>query len=221
MIVPMTVQETTALLGPNFVSTFQSEMDTIINPLRKHIALGRPLSMGKELWEYVVADSIPGSTWNGAGHSLIDVMITPGVGADVKSVSYNKKSKLTTEASMYQNFDQNAKQYFANGDKEALWNLYVKGWFNKAHTFQKYYLIGILREKETLNCNLCCFDVTDKVPDYSEELFTCTKKMMYISGIADSDFLKIRYYNSKSRMEILFTKKCWTDPQYALPIYKF
>lgn len=217
----MTVQQTTALLGPNFVSTFQSEMDSIINPLRKHIALGRPLSMGKELWEYVVSDSIVGAVWNGAGHSLIDVMITPGVGGDVKSVSYNSKSKQTTEASMYQNFDQNAKQYFASGNKQAIWDLYVKGWFGKAHSFSKYYLIGIMREKESLDCNLCCFEVTDVVPTYSDSLFTCTNTMMHINGLADPDFIKIRYYNSKSRMELQFTKKCWTDPQYALPIFKF
>ena len=76
MIVPLTAQQTMDLVGPGFVTTFQTEMDAIMLPLRKHIALGRPLSMGKELWEYVVADSIPGAVWNGAGHSLIDVMIT-------------------------------------------------------------------------------------------------------------------------------------------------
>jgi hypothetical protein len=221
MIVPLTAQQTMALLGTTFVSTFQAEMDAIVAPLRKHIARGRPLSMGKELWEYVVADSIPGAEWNGAGHSLIDVMITPGVGADVKSLSYGPKSKQTTEASMYQNFDQDAKQFFSNRDKQSLWNLYINGWFSKAHSFKKYYLIGILREKATLNCNICAFEVTDSVPTFTDDLCTFTKKMMYITGIADQDFLKIRYYNSKSRLEILFQEKCWTDPVSTLPIYKF
>ena len=221
MIVPLTVQQTMALLGPSFVTTFQAEMDAIVAPLRKHIALGRPLSMGKELWEYVVADSIPGAVWNGAGHSLIDVMITPGVGADVKSLSYGPKSKQTTEASMYQNFDQDAKQFFSSQDKQSLWNLYIDGWFSKAHTFKKYYLIGILREKATLNCNICAFEVTDTVPTFTNDLCTFTKKMMYITGIADQDFLKIRYYNSKSRLEILFQEKCWADPAYTLPIYTY
>jgi hypothetical protein len=221
MIVPLTVQQTMALLGTSFVATFQTEMDAIVAPLRKHIALGRPLSMGKELWEYVVADSIPGAVWNGAGHSLIDVMITPGVGADVKSLSYGPKSKQTTEASMYQNFDQDAKQFFSNQDKQSLWNLYIAGWFNKVHSFKKYYLIGILREKATLNCNICAFEVTDTVPAFADNLCTFTKKMMYITGIADQDFLKIRYYNSKSRLEILFQEKCWTDPAYTLPIYTY
>jgi len=221
MIVPMTATDTLALLGTNFVSTFQSEMDAIMAPLRKHIALGRPLSMGKELWEYVVSDSIPGAVWNGAGHSLIDVMITPGVGGDVKSVSYGPTAKQTTEASMYQNFDQTAKQFFINKDKASLWDRYVNGWFAKAHSFQKYYLIGILREKATLDCNLCAFEVTDSIPAFNDNLCTFTTKMMYISGVAPADFIKIRYYNSKSRMEILFQKKCWTDPTYTLPIYKF
>jgi len=221
MIVPLTAQQTMALLGPGFVATFQSEMDAIVAPLRKHIALGRPLSMGKELWEYVVSDSIPGAVWNGAGHSLIDVMITPGVGADVKSLSYGPQSKQTTEASMYQNFDQDAKQFFINKDKQSLWNLYVNGWFAKAQSFKKYYLIGILREKATLDCNLCAFEVTDTVPMFSDTLCTFTGTMMNILGITDQDFLKVRYYNSKSRMEILFHKKCWTDPIYTLPIYKF
>ena len=221
MIVPLTAQQTMDLVGPGFVTTFQTEMDAIMLPLRKHIALGRPLSMGKELWEYVVADSIPGAVWNGAGHSLIDVMTTPGVGADVKSLSYGPKSKQTTEASMYQNFDQDAKQFFINKDKQSLWNLYVNGWFTKAHSFKKYYLIGILREKATLNCNICAFEVADSVPAFDDSFCTFTKKMMYISGIADKDFLKIRYYNSKSRLEILFQEKCWTDSIYTLPIYTF
>ena len=221
MIIPMTVDETLHLLGADFVSKFQNEMDPIIAPLRKHISKGRPLSLGKELWEYAVTDSIFGAEWNGAGHSLLDVMIIPGVGGDVKSVSYSKNKKETTEASMYQNFNQDAKQFFINKDTQSLWKLYVEGWFNKAMKFDQYYLIGICREKETLNCNLCCFKVTKDIPEYSEQFFRFTQKMMHINGIGDKDFLKIRYYNNKSRLEIQFTKKCWTDPVYTLPIYKF
>jgi hypothetical protein len=221
MIVPLTTQQTTTLLGPDFVPTFQTIMDRVIHPLRGWIDRGWPLSLGKELWEYAVTDSIVGAEWNGAGHSLIDVMITPGVGADVKSISFGAKAKQTTEASMYQNFNQDAELFFNNRDKQSLWNLYVNGWFNKAHTFEKYYLIGILREKATLNCNMCVFEVTDTAPVFADSFCTFTKKMMYISGVADQDFIKIRYYNSKSRLEILFQEKCWTDPLYTLPIYKF
>ena len=50
----MTVDEVEILLGKDFVKTFQTEMDLIINPLRKYIAKGYPLALGKEQWEYVV-----------------------------------------------------------------------------------------------------------------------------------------------------------------------
>ena len=50
----MQVTEVQVLLGKDFVKTFQTEMDLIIQPLRKYIAKGYPLALGKEQWEYVV-----------------------------------------------------------------------------------------------------------------------------------------------------------------------
>lgn len=221
MIRPLKVNELTKLLGNDFVTNFQQDMSAIVSPLRRHLGLKRPLSMGKELWEYVVADSIPGAVWNGAGHSLADVILADGKVADIKSISYMPKSKITTEASMYQCFDQNAKTFFNLKDKESLWNLYVNGWFNKAHSFEKYYIFAILRQKESINCTLTCFEVTNTCPPFDETLCTFTGKSMKIDGIADSDFIKIRYYNSKSRLEIMFTSRCWSDVEYTLPIFKY
>jgi hypothetical protein len=219
-IEPMTAADTLKLLGPNFITTFQTEMDLIINPLRKHIAIGRPLSMGKELWEYVVSDSIQGGTWCGAGKSLIDVSIGNNKGIDVKSVGRGKKSKVTAEASMYQCFDQNAKTFFKDQDSKSLWKLYVDGWVDKAKSFSEYYLLAIIREKETLDCSICCFKISDVRPVYLEKNCKFNRCSIMISGIADPDFVKIRYYNSKSRLEILFQQKCWSNPNYSLPIYK-
>ena len=105
MIVPLTVKETKTLLGKGFATTFQTEMDLIIAPLRKYIAKGYPLALGKEQWEYVVADSIPGATWCGAGKSLIDVSIGDNKGIDVKGVGRSKRAKSTAEASMFQCFN--------------------------------------------------------------------------------------------------------------------
>lgn len=221
MIVPMTVDETRSLLGADFVETFQTEMDLIIAPLRKYIAKGFPLALGKEQWEYVVTEAIPGAVWCGAGKSLIDVSLGDNKGIDVKGVGRGKKAKSTAEASMYQCFDQDAKTFFANRDAESLWNLYVRGWCAKAYQFDAYYLIAIIREKETLDCSLCCFKVLDSLPMYDEDSFTFKKCSAEIKGLADPEFVKVRYYNSKSRLEILFQKKCWADPNYALPIYKF
>jgi len=220
-LTPMTTTDLTDLVGLEFVKKFQAEMDPILQPLRKHIAKGRPLSLGKELWEYAVSDSIDGAEWNGAGHSLIDVKIGDDVGIDVKSVSKQKKSLNTTEASMFQNFNQDAKQHFENKDSEGVWNIHVAGWLGKIATINEYYLLGIIRDKATLDCSLCGFKVTNTAVNYLVENCVFTGKSIKVSGLADPDFISVRYYNSKSRLEIMFTKKCWTDENYCLPIYKF
>lgn len=219
---PLPTTELLDLIGGDFVNQFQQQMDLVIDPLRKHIALGRPLSLGKELWEYAVADSIPGAEWNGAGHSIIDVKIGNDIGIDVKGVSKQVRSKNTTEASMFQNFDQNAKSYFIAGDAQGVWDIHVKGWLSKIAEVKNYYILGIIREKETTDCSLCGFKITppDKL-EYKQELVEFSQSSIKILGLVDPDFASIKYYNSKSRIEIVFKPQCWTNPEYALPIYKF
>lgn len=219
----MSATDTLALLGPNFITTFQTEMDLIINPLRKHIAMGRPLSMGKELWEYVVSDSIQGGTWCGAGKNIVDVNVGNDIGIDVKSVSKNEGGSGTTEASMYQNFDDGTGILFEVQDKQGLWSRFVDGWINKVKSVKEYYLIGIIREKETLDCSICCFKVTHTDLPYNTINCSFSKKgkSLHVSGIADPDFIQTSVYSSKTRLEIRFKKKVWEDPEYCLPIYKF
>jgi len=219
-IEPMTRSDAQTLLGQNFAEIFQAEMDFIVAPLRKYIDKGFPLALGKEQWEYVVTEAIPNATWCGAGKSLIDVSIGENKGIDVKGVGRGKKSKTTAEASMYQCFDQDAKTFFKNNDPESLWKLYVDGWIDKATKFDEYYLVAIIREKETLNCSVCCFKVTDIRPKFEKDNCRFNRCSIMINGLADPDFIKIRYYNSKSRLEILFQQKCWDDPIYSFPIYK-
>ena len=216
----MTRAESQTLLGQNFAEIFQAEMDFIVAPLRKYINKGFPLALGKEQWEYVVTEAIPNATWCGAGKSLIDVSIGENKGIDVKGVGRGKKSKTTAEASMYQCFDQDAKTFFKNNDPESLWKLYVDGWIDKATKFDEYYLVAIIREKETLNCSVCCFKVTDVRPKFEKDNCRFNRCSVMINGLADPDFIKIRYYNSKSRLEILFQQRCWNDPIYSFPIYK-
>lgn len=218
---PLTATELVNLVGSNFVTNFQSEMDPILQPLRKHIAQGRPLSLGKELWEYAVADSIIGGVWNGAGHSFIDVRIGNDIGIDVKSVSKQSASKTTTEASMFQNFNQDAKTHFSNKNAEGVWDIHVKGWLSKISDIKEYYILGIIREKETLNCSLCGFKVSNIQVDYNQDFVKFNRTSINLSGLADPNFINVRYYNSKSRLEITFNKACWTDTTYCLPIYKF
>ena len=220
-LVPMTVKEIESLVGKTFVKTFQKEMDEYLAPYRKNVAKGRPLSMGKELWEYAVADSIKGAEWCGAGKSIIDVRIGDKVGIDVKSVSKELTSSATTEASMFQSFKEETKSYFNKNDTKSIWDLFVDGWLSKVKSVEEYYLISIVREKETLNCSLCAFKVADTSLLYEDTLCKFTKKSMKVSGIADPAFIETRVYSSKTRLEIKFKNKVWQDSNYALPIYKF
>jgi hypothetical protein len=217
----MTTTEIIQLVGPDFVTKFQEEMDLILEPLRKHIAKGRPLSLGKELWEYAVADSIAGGEWCGAGKSIVDVRIGSDIGIDVKSVSRNSSGTGTTEASMFQTFQEETKQYFNNGDTQSIWDLFVEGWIKKVSSVKNYYLIAIVREKETLNCAMSCFKVTDHKLLYEQSKCKFTKKSMKVSGIIDPDFANTIVYSSKTRLEIKFKKTLWQNEKYSLPIYKF
>jgi hypothetical protein len=219
-LTPMTVKEIESLLGKDFPKTFQKEMDLIINPLRKYIAKGYPLALGKEQWEYVVAESIPKAEWCGAGKSIIDVRVN-NKGIDVKGVSKQDASSSTTEASMYQTFQEETKAYFNKKDTKSIWNLFVDGWLEKVKSVKDYYLIGIIREKETLNCSLCCFKVAKTDLIYEDKSCTFTSKSMKVTGIGDPEFLETRIYSSKTRLEIKFKNKVWKDPKYCLPIYKF
>jgi hypothetical protein len=220
-LVPMTVNEIKSLVGKNFVKTFQKEMDEYLAPYRKNVAKGRPLSMGKELWEYAVADSIKGAEWCGAGKSIIDVRIGDNVGIDVKSVSKELKSTATTEASMFQTFQEETKAYFNASDTKSIWELFIDGWLKKVKSVKEYYLIGIVREKETLNCSLCCFKVENTDLLYEDTACVFTSKSMKVQGIGNPEFLETRVYSSKTRLEIKFKNKVWQDSNYCLPIYKF
>lgn len=220
-LTPMTATEIGTLVGANFTTVFQQEMDSILAPLRKYIAMGRPLSLGKEIWEYAVSDSIPNAVWNGAGHSLIDVKIGNNIGIDVKSVSKQIKSQLTTEASVFQNFNQDAKTAFSQQDTQGVWDIHVQGWLNKISTIKKYYMLNIIRDKDTLDCSLCGFKVANTKISLQESSHRYTNTTIKFQDLVDPEFADIHYYNSKTRLEIKLRKKFWTDPKYHLPVYKF
>ena len=219
-LTPMTVDEIQTIIGPTFTSSFQSEMDLIFNPLRKHLEKGRPLSLGKEIWEYAVSDSITNASWCGAGHNIIDVKINNDIGIDVKSVSMDKNASKTTESSMFQTFKDETKKHFNENNKESLWNLFIEGWFEKTKSIKNYYLMVIIREKETLDCSLCCFKVNDILLKYSQDLCNLDGKTMKIDGIVNQDYADVLVYSSKTRLEIKFKKKLWESKIYSMQIYK-
>jgi hypothetical protein len=152
---------------------------------------------------------------------LIDVKIGTDIGIDVKSVSKQEKSKLTTEASVFQNFDQDAKTYFAQQNVQGVWNIHVQGWLDKISTIKEYYMLVIIRDKASLDCCLCGFKVVGTTTTLQECGHRFTGATIKFHDLVDSDFADLHYYNSKSRIEIKFKRKCWTDSKYHLPIYKF
>jgi hypothetical protein len=171
-------------------------------------------------WRVSTSESIPNAEWCGAGKSIIDVKVGE-IGIDVKGVSKEDKSKATTEASMYQTFQEETKQYFNGKDTKSIWDLFISGWLDKVKSVKEYYLIGIVREKETLNCSLCCFKVAKTDLLYEDKLCVFTKKSMKVTGLADPAFIETRVYSSKTRLEIKFKDKVWKDSNYCLQIYKF
>ncbi len=217
----MTVAELKELVGEDFMTNFQIEMDPIILPLRKHIAIGRPASMGKELWEYAVADSIVGGKWCGAGKSIVDVRIGADVGCDVKSVQIGKTS--TTEASMFQPLSEaeSAADHFKNKNKQELWKLFVDGWIKKASSIKEYYLLAIFRDRTTFNCSLAGFKVSNISVQYTEDACEFSKKSMKVSNLVDPALADIKVYIGKTRLELRIKKSVFDDPAYSMEIYKF
>lgn len=218
---PMTASETTALVGANFIKNFQIEMDEYLSPYRKNVKIGRPLSMGKELWEYAVADSIDGGEWCGAGKGIADVSIGDDIRCDVKSMQHN--GKLTTEASMFQPLAENetASKHFKDKNSNGLWNVYVDGWLKKVKSVKEYYLLFIIRDKITLDCRLGAFKVTNNSAVYNEEHCRFLTASMHIETLADPSLVEIKVYNSKTRLEIKVKEKFFDDPKYCYQIYQF
>jgi hypothetical protein len=219
-LTPMTVDEISELVGPTFATSFQVEMDLIFQPLRKHLEKGRPLSLGKEIWEYAVADSINNAEWCGAGHNIIDVKVNADIGIDVKSVSRDDNAIKTTESSMFQTFKDETKKHFNENNTESLWNLFVDGWFKKTKSIKKYYLMAIIRDKKTLDCFLCCFRVNDVQINYSPNLCKLNTKTMKVDGIVNGDYADVLVYSSKTRLEIKFKRKLWESKTYSMQIYE-
>jgi hypothetical protein len=221
----MTAVEIQTLVGPSFVTNFQKEVDEFMAPMRKHIAKGRPLSMGKESWEYAVADSIVGAEWAGAGNSIVDVRIGTDIGLDVKSVGKGTGSK-SGEASMFQTYHSHLDTLFNTQDSQELWNVYVQGWYEKVQSVKDYYLLAIVKDKQ-YNCSLCGFKRAGTIPAYQPSYGTfltetgkTSKGTWTIQQLADPDLLHTMVLKGKKRLEMRLRPKMH-DSTYSLPIYKF
>jgi hypothetical protein len=222
---PMLVSEIQQLVGPNFIPNFQREVDEFMAPMRKHIARGRPLSMGKETWEYAVADSIVGSDWAGAGNSIVDVRIGTDIGLDVKSVGKGSGTK-SGEASMFQTYHSHLDTLFSTKDSATLWNVYIEGWFKKVCSVKDYYLLAIVKDKQ-YNCSICGFKRVGDIPPYDTAYGTFltdtgreSKGTWTVQQLGNPELLHTMVIKGKKRLEMRLRPKMH-DLMYSLPIYKF
>lgn len=220
-LVPMTVEEIQQLVGPTFADTFHNEFEKVIAPLRKYIDQGRPPSMGKEIWEYIVTDSINDAEWCGAGKGIADVKTKDGISIDVKSLQLI--GNYTTEASLHQKLlKKDSAEYYATSDVKYLWNLLVGGWIDKVKSVDDYRLLCIIRNKDTLQCSLVGFKVANTAVEFNLDDCKVSKAEASISvtSLIDPNYAQIKLYRGKTRMEIRFSKGICSNPTYSLPIYK-
>lgn len=228
-LTPLTSNELLALAGPNFFSLFQKEWDKYMYPQRRvNIALGRSASIGKEEWEYAIADTVVGGEHCGAGKGIADVKIGT-IGIDVKSIGYDSTS--SAEASMFQKIKSktgdSTSQMFEEQNTQALWDRFVGGWLSKVKTVSDYYMFFILRDSQ-YNCKLSAFKVQNLGLQYATNKCSFLTEggktsdcNLTITGIADPSLLSIKIYKSKSRMEVRVEQNLINDSKYCFPIYKF
>ena len=228
---PMTVAEIQQLVGINFIPNFQKEVDEFMTPMRKHIAMGRPLSMGKETWEYAVADSIAGSVWAGAGNSIVDVKIGTDTGLDVKGVGKGGLLKSggytkSGEASMFQTYKGVTDRSFSKKDSALLWQTFIEGWNTKAKTVKDYYLLVIFKDKN-YDCSICGFKRVGDLPEYDPMFGSFTTDTgrpsdcsWRIEQLADPNLLSTVVVRNKKRLEMRLRPAMY-DTMYSLSIYTF
>jgi hypothetical protein len=218
-LIPMEILELKEFLGNGFQSTFQSEISSVIKPLKKYLDKGYPLSLGKEIWEYVVCESLENSIWSGAGNSIVDVSYK-NIGCDVKSISILDGTH-TTEASLYQTFKETTSAYFHNNDAKSLWKLFVDGWQDKVCSVNDYCLLIIVRDKNSMNCSICGFKTTGDKISYSDTNHSLSESYMKVNSLIDYDFADIKIYKSKTRLEIRLKRNFIQNSKYFLSIFDY
>jgi hypothetical protein len=202
--IPIPIDQHESILGKNFSSNFTQEMQNYYAPF---IAKQRQIQIAKETWEYGVADSIPGSSWVGAGKNVVDV-ITPMVELDVKGISVDRlTSTLTTEASFLQN-NKGKNDHFAtlfkNADYSALNDMFVSPWLDKVKNTKNLHLMAIIREKSTHAVYYCLLKIVNNNIDNNEFI-----AQMSMDGsrsvdvpLIESAYGKTYIYMPKRRLEI-------------------
>lgn len=198
---PVHPSEHSKLLGENFAENLAQEMERYYYPFSKK---GRPIQLAKETWEYAVADALPDGEWIGAGKNIVDVK-TDDITIDVKGLSCNSVTGMTTEASILQNNkleNDNFASLFESADYSGLMDMFVKPLGNKVLAADNLYIMATIRDKKTGDVYYSLLRVEEhENENFVDEMYMDAKRSVSVPMI-DPQFGKTYLYIPKRRLEI-------------------
>lgn len=198
---PIHPSEHEKLLGKNFANNLAEEMKKYYSPFYDK---GRPIQLAKETWEYAVADALPDGDWIGAGNNIVDVR-TKDIMIDVKGLSCNSVTGMTTEASILQNNkleNDNFATLFENADYSGLMNIFVNPLVDKVLSAENLHILATVRMKNTGDVYYALLKVEErKTENFVDKMYMDAKRSVSVPMI-DSQFGKIYLYIPKRRLEI-------------------
>lgn len=202
---PIALKDHDSILGENFNQNFAKEMDSYYHPF---IAKNRSVQLAKETWEYAVADSIPNGIWVGAGKNIIDVS-TPKANIDVKGLSCNSLSQLSTEASILQNNKKDSDDFaslFQQQDFLSLKDMFIKPLAEKISKAGNLYVFCVVRHKKNNSMNFdvyyCLYKATTHANLSLVEQMTLDGNRSINVPLIDSNYGKCYLYIPKRRLEL-------------------
>lgn len=203
---PVSIDEHSFILGKHFNEKFSDEMYAYYKPF---IDKNRAIQLAKETWEYAVADSIPDGKWVGAGANIVDVE-TPNAQIDVKGLSTNSLSTITSEASILQNNKQendNFASLFKNEDYTGLKEMFFDPFVEKTSKANNLYIFCSIREKKNKDVYYCLLRKVNKTnKNFISDMQMSAKRSVSMPMI-DPEIGRTYLYIPKRRLEIRLNMK--------------
>jgi hypothetical protein len=202
---PVALKDHDSILGKDFNKNFAKEMNSYYHPF---ISRNRSVQLAKETWEYAVADSIPNGVWVGAGKNIIDVS-TPEANIDVKGLSCNSLSHLSTEASILQNNKKDSDDFaslFQQQDFHSLKDMFVEPLAEKISKAGNLYVFCVVRHKKNNSMNFdvyyCLYKASTQDNPALVEQMTLDGNRSINVPLIDSNYGKCYLYIPKRRLEL-------------------
>lgn len=201
--IPVPITDHDAILGTGFNSNFAAISQEFYKPFQ---TLGWDIDLSKTTWERIVAASITGGRWVGAGKNVVDVQTLTG-DIDVKSLSIDELGSVTTEASFLQNNKRKNDHFmklFESNDFTSLKEMFVDMWIDKITGTNNLHLLAILREKKSKDVSYCLLKLEDDGltdQEFVAKMKTNGERSVDVPMI-DPAYGKTYIYISKRRLEI-------------------